>query len=312
MNLSIRQLRADELAEADRICRIAFGTFVASPNPEQFFGDASYIFHLWQANPQAAFAAEIQGQLVGSNLAIGWGSFGFFGPLSVHPDFWNQGIGKPLVAATVDYLKQKEVRHLGLFTFANSPKHHALYQKFGFYPRFLTMVMAKSTHSARGFSPQQQYSTMTQQQQIQALEASRELTDEIYEGLDVSSEIQSVWEQKLGDTVFLWEEDGLAGFAVCHCGAGTEAGSNTCYAKFGAVRGSAAAQRFNRLLDLCEALSVARGMTKLVAGTNTSREKAYRQMCDRGFRAEMVGVAMHNPNEPAYNRPDVFVIDDWR
>jgi hypothetical protein len=58
--------------------------------------------------------------------------------------------------------------------------------------------------------------------------------------LDVSREIQSVWEQGLGDTVFLWEESGLAGLAVCHCGAATEAGSNTCYVKFGAVRGTVA------------------------------------------------------------------------
>ena len=119
---------------------------------------------------------------------------------------------------------------------------------------------------------------MTQQQQIQALAASRELTDEIYQGLDVSREIQSIWEQGLGDTVFLWEESGLAGLAICHCGAATEAGSNTCYVKFGAARGKEAAQRFERILALCEALSAARGMTKLVAGVNTSREQAYRQM----------------------------------
>ncbi|WP_269321030.1 hypothetical protein [Fischerella sp. PCC 9605] len=36
------------------------------------------------------------------------------------------------------------------------------------------------------------------------------------------------------------------------------------------------------------------------------------QARDRGFRAEIIGVAMHRPNEAGYNRPDVFVLDDWR
>jgi hypothetical protein len=31
-----------------------------------------------------------------------------------------------------------------------------------------------------------------------------------------------------------------------------------------------------------------------------------------GFRTEMTGVAMQKPNQPGYNRPDVFALDDWR
>jgi hypothetical protein len=54
------------------------------------------------------------------------------------------------------------------------------------------------------------------------------------------------------------------------------------------------------------------GMSSLVAGVNTSRETAYLQMLSRGFRSQTIGVAMHRPNQPGYNRSDVFVIDDWR
>ena len=57
----------------------------------------------------------------------------------------------------------------------------------------------------------------------------------VYEGLDASREIQAVADQKLGDTVLLWSESKLSGFAVCHSGAGTEAGSGVCYVKFGVV-----------------------------------------------------------------------------
>ncbi len=34
-------------------------------------------------------------------------------------------------------------RHVGLFTFADSPKHVGLYQKYGFWPRSLTAIMSR-------------------------------------------------------------------------------------------------------------------------------------------------------------------------
>jgi hypothetical protein len=35
-------------------------------------------------------------------------------------------------------------------------------------------------------------------------------------------------------------------------------------------------------------------------------------MLQHGFRTDIQGVAMHKPDSPAYNRPGVFVVDDWR
>ncbi|HEY9654139.1 MAG TPA: GNAT family N-acetyltransferase [Crinalium sp.] len=313
MNCSIRPLQASDLATADHIFRLAFGTFIGLPEPVTFGGDASYIKHRWQTNAIGAFAAEVDGTLVGSNLAINWGSFGFFGPLSVHPDFWSQGIAKQLVAAVVEQFSQSHIEQTALFTFPNSPKHHALYQKFGFYPQYLTAVMAKAVQQPAPLPQASRYAEMSDAQQAQALSDSRALTDAVFAGLDLSTEIAAVQAQRLGDTVFLWDEAGLAGFAVCHCGAGTEAGSDTCYVKFGAVRSRPqTGLQFEQLLNLAESLAAAEGMSRLVAGVNTSRHEAYCRMIALGFRTEITGVAMQPANKPGYNRPDVFVVDDWR
>jgi hypothetical protein len=43
-----------------------------------------------------------------------------------------------------------------------------------------------------------------------------------------------------------------------------------------------------------------------------ARHDAYRRLLSRGFRTWLQGVAMEKPNEPGYNRPDVYLIDDWR
>jgi hypothetical protein len=106
---------------------------------------------------------------------------------------------------------------------------------------------------------------------------------------------------------------GLSGFAVCHYGPRYEAGADTCFIKFGAVRLGAHAERdFARLLDACEAFSVRVGMPTLLAGANMARYEAYRHLAARGFRTALQGVAMHRPNEPGYSRPGVYIIDDWR
>ena len=86
----VRPLIDGDLDEADRIFRVAFGTFLGAPEPEGFFGDADYVRTRWRADPGAALAAELDGGLAGSNFAANWGSVGFFGPLTIAPvtDLW--------------------------------------------------------------------------------------------------------------------------------------------------------------------------------------------------------------------------------
>lgn len=313
MNVLIRFLQENELATADHIFRLAFGTFIGLPQPTDFAGDASYIQPRWNIDPTAAFAAEIDGKLVGSNIAACWGSVGTFGPLSVHPEFWGQGIAQCLIESVITQFDQWGIQQAGLFTFPNSPKHHALYQKFGFYPRFLTFVMSKPIQAIQQDLCITKYSKLDPQQQANCLKACAQLTDTTYSGLDLSREILAVHAQNLGDTVLLWDEVGLVGFAICHCGAGSEAGSNVCYVKFAAIRpGIQAGEQFEQLLDLCETYGATQNMLRLVAGVNTSHDAAYTRMLARHFRTEIIGVTMHKPNDPGYNRPDVFVLDDWR
>ena len=81
----VRPLQESELPAADHIMRLAFGTFLCLPEPTSFLGDANFVHTRWKANPDAAFGAEVNGKLIGSNFASNWGSVGFFGPLTIHP-----------------------------------------------------------------------------------------------------------------------------------------------------------------------------------------------------------------------------------
>ncbi|MDQ2818179.1 MAG: GNAT family N-acetyltransferase, partial [Candidatus Eremiobacteraeota bacterium] len=77
MNVLIRPLLADDLDVADRVMRTAFGTFLGAPDPIRVFGDVEYIRPRFAAEPAWAYAAEVDGEVIGSNVATRWGSFGF-------------------------------------------------------------------------------------------------------------------------------------------------------------------------------------------------------------------------------------------
>ena len=53
-------------------------------------------------------------------------------------------------------------------------------------------------------------------------------------------------------------------------------------------------------------------LARLVGGVNTARHEAYVQMLARGFHTDVQGVVMSRPNDAGYNRPGVYLIDDWR
>jgi predicted N-acetyltransferase YhbS len=313
MDVRVRALEDHDLVEADRIMRLAFGTFLGMPDPTQMFGDADIARTRFRADPSAALAAEVDGKLIGSNFVANWGSFGFFGPLSVDVSLWNKKVGQRLMEPTCELFEKWNCTHSGLFTFSHSAKHAALYQKFDFWPRFLTPIMSKQPGPAGTTVKFVRYSELNTAQKKEARAACCETTSKIYDGLDVSVEIRSVDQQGLGDTLLLFEDSKVSAFAICHVGKGSEAGSGACYVKFGAaLPGPSVATNFEKLLDACESYAAAQGVNDLEMGTNMARQESYRILLGRGFKTFLQGVAMQKSDEAGYNRPGVFVLDDWR
>ena len=313
--ITVRPLVEGDLPAADRIIRVAFGTFLGMPDPTAFMGDASMARTRWLADPSAVLAAEHAGKLIGSNFATNWGSFGFFGPLTIEPEYWNRGVAQRLLAPTMEIFRRWGNRHLGLYTFSASTKHMALYQKFGFWPRDLVVSFAKTIDSAPQAPPDtSRLSEAKPADRENLIAACREVTDAIFVGLDVQREIRAVADQNLGDTILVWDSSRLAGFAACHTGPGTEAGSGVCYVKFAAVRpGPRAAEDFVRLLSGVEAFATLRNAPKVTADVNVARREAFRAMLANGYRPERQGVAMETGDASSgYNRAGVYILDDWR
>jgi len=279
--------------------------------PLRFADGADPIRSRWTASPDAAFKAVLDGELVGSAFVRRWGSFAVFGPLTVRPDLWERGIGSRLWDACRHVVDGWHVSQTGLFTFAESTKHVHLYRKHGFWPRFLTALTEKPVAGAA--VPVETLATLGDRDRAEALEACRAIAGAIFPGLDLAREIETVMEQDVGDVVLVRDEAAVAGFAVCHVGPGSEAVRGTCYVKFAAVcPGDRPRELLGALLDSCESFAARRGASRLEAGVSLAREGAAQVLAERGHRTFRQGVGMHRPNGEAFNRPDAFVLDDWR
>jgi GNAT superfamily N-acetyltransferase len=316
-SIKVGPLKQNELEEADRIVRLAFGTFLGVPNPLEFMGDRSFMSPRWRSSNVKVIAAREGDRLIGSNVVTRWGSFGFFGPLTVLPEYWDRGVAQKLLESTTKIFDGWGVRHTGLFTFAHSAKHVGLYQKFGYWPRYLTSVMTLAPgpdsvpHGERA-NALVLLSTLKKSQREAAIAACGKLTHKIDKGLDLTGEIKAVLAQRTGDVILTYTRGVLDAFAVCLNGRGSEGGEKTSYVKFGAARsGAGAGERFDRLLAACEIFASSRGAA-VEAGVNLAREDAYRRIRSRGYRVLTQGVAMQRPHAAGFNRADAYVIDDWR
>ncbi len=314
--VKVGPLKEAELEEADRVFRLAFGTFLGLPDPADFMQGRDLVHSRWHAPHVKALAARDDGRLIGTNMMTRWGSFAFFGPLTVLPEYWDKGVAQQLLDATVKMFDRQGLKHTALFTFSHSSKHVGLYQKFGYWPDYLTALMTHTPNpeGARpaGTAKVVHLTTLAKNAREAALAACARLTHKIVKGLDLSDEIRTLVKQKTGEVVLTYTRNALDGFAICLTGPGSEGGTKICYIKFAAARGGAGAgQRFDALLNACDAFALERRVS-IEAGMNLAREDAYRRMRAHGFRALAQGVSMQRPHQPGHNRGDVYVMDDWR
>ena len=324
LSIKISPLKETELEEADRIVRVAFGTFLGVPNPAEFFGDRNFMAPRWHSTHTKVIAARDNGRLIGSNVVTRWGSFGFFGPLTILPEYWNRGVAQRLLNSTMTIFDKWGVKRTGLFTFPHSAKHVGLYQKYGYWPGYLTVIMTRTPEPVPKTVSDRPapllLSQLKKAEREHAVQACAKLTHKIDAGLDLTGEIRAALAQRTGDVVLTYTRATLDGFAICLTGPGSEGGEKTCYIKFAAARpgpdagerpSASPGQRFDKLLDACDACASSRGVT-LEAGVNLAREDAFRRMRSHGYRAMMNGVALQRPHTAGFNRADAYVIDDWR
>lgn len=313
MTIELRPLREDELREADAVYRRACGALAGLPDPLAFEGDAQRVACRWAADPEATVALVEEGALAGTAFVSRWGSVGLVGPLAVDPSRQGRGLAHPLVEEALRLLDLPQVAFRGLLAPASTPRGVGLGQRHGYWPSGLAVLMSKEVSSAHSTGSPELLSRLSPDGQAEALSACRELADRVFDGLDVTGEILAVGEEGTGETVLVREGSLLSGFAVCHAGKGSEAGSGRAAVRFAAVpSGEGGVDRLRLLLEAVEAWAASVGAAAVTAGTGSGRVGAWRTLRAAGWVPFLQGVAMHRDRHPGYDLEDVFVLDDWR
>ena len=319
-DLVVKVLDEREIAQIDRIFREAFSLQVGHPEPTTFAPGRSCMARLL-VEPRGAFGAYISGELVAVAFATVWGSVGVFGPVAVQPGRWNTGVGRKLLQQSVRFFKESSVSDMVLCTFPDSVKHVSFYQRFGFFPDHLIAMVSRLVPDGPVSRDVELYSGHSSSRRQEVLSECREITESIYAGLDLSKEIEVAEKLSVGETVLLRKDSKLEAFAICHYGPGSETETDVLYIKFAAAASSPDLHTdstqekneiFRTLLSKCSIFAQRKKLNMIFFGVNTARQEAYKVVLEEGFKIDSLSIAMQSPNRPIYNRPGVFVIDDWR
>jgi GNAT superfamily N-acetyltransferase len=174
---------------------------------------------IWQyaiedADDGALVWRDDRGHIVAFNMVHRSGVEGWMGPLAVRTEFQGNGTGKEIVLRGIEWLKSRAASVIGLETMPRTMDNIGFYSRLGFMPGRLTVTT--TLEAAYADVQPVQIGRLTPQARDDALEACRDLVQRLLPGYDYSREIILTGELALGDTVLLYDDDRLVGFALAH------------------------------------------------------------------------------------------------
>ncbi len=212
-------IRADDIAALNDVFSDAFteryrrdgmvGVRVPALNPAVWryaIDDASSGAMLWRGD---------RGEIAAFNVAHLSGAEGWMGPLAVRPDAQGSGLGKDVVRAGIEWLREHGARTIGLETMPRTMDNIGFYSALGFVPGRLTITL--TVDAMVGDRPLSLLGRLGTRDRERAVIECAALTDELLPGWDFTRELELTERLALGDTVLLRDAQGeLTGFALCH------------------------------------------------------------------------------------------------
>jgi GNAT superfamily N-acetyltransferase len=296
----IRKMRGKEADVVRQVDALAFGAWV-----RQVRGEAAQLYRRTLTNvmvcrekdPDGCFVAQEDedGRIVGFIFSRTWGGVGWFGTFAVLPEYQGRGIGKRLIAASLDYLRRDPRRVIGLETMPASPYNLGLYLRQEFQPRLPTLLLSKEPVRSGGDDMHlQRWSLAGAETRERWLVDLQEATGRIRPGLDYSKEIVSTLRHGLGETVVLADGGTAVGLSVVGLVSGWEGtGAERATVQALALRPDHTGDNtFRALLATTEALARTRGKRTLALTVNSRHTWAVERLLEWGYRVDGVTVRM--------------------
>ena len=327
--VQIRRIRKGDLSRTRDLLEQTFSDFFErqlGTRPRQAFGGAQYVHHRWLMEPWGCFVAEEEGgRIVGLALAVTWGTVGLIGPIAVLTNHQNQGIGQQLIEAVEGFFHENKTTLQGLVTYPTSPKHLALFHKFGYKPKALTAIMSRPVDRSSapgGASPGRlprvslgvrKFSTLEEARKKSALARVNRIVGGICRGMDLSKEVEIVDGLALGDTLLLERERDTVGVALYHAPGVSEAPAGALYVKFLALDGQGRRpEYFEQFVAALEDVALALGLVRVILPVYLRYWLAYSTLVKCGYQIDFTMVRMQKGKGEDYEDESQLVLDDWR
>ncbi len=294
----IRQMHLEDAEAIRQVDSVAFGAWARQAygkQPPSYRRTLANVQSCLEKDPEGCFVAQEEEHIVGFIFSRTWGGVGWFGTFAVLPEYQGRGLGKRLIAASLDYLQRDPERVIGLETMFDSPYNLGLYLKLGFEASFPTFLLTKALE---GSVPDDvglpRWSASSRDTQERWLADLQQATGKLQAGLDYSKEILSMTQYRLGETLVLVNGQQAVGLSVVWLTSGWEG--------LGAERASVQAlalhpaytntECLGALLDATEALSRTQGKDTVTVAVNARHAWALQRLLDCGYRVSRAMVRM--------------------
>jgi predicted N-acetyltransferase YhbS len=325
--VQIRRIRKGDLSRTRDVIEQTFGDFFErqlGTRPRQAFGGAQYVHHRWLMEPWGCFVAEEDGgKIVGTALAVTWGTVGLLGPVAVLTNHQNQKIGQQLVAAVQEFFDENKVTLQGAVTYPTSAKHLFLYHKFGYKPKALTAIMSRAVdrggprsgiaRPAKGGLVMRRFSTLEEAKKKSTLLRLHRITNLVCRGLDLAKEVEIVDGLALGDTALLERDREVVGAAIYHTPGVSEAPAGALYVKALVIDPQQRRpEQLEQAVALIEELAQELGLARVLLPVYLRYWAAYSTLVRCGYQIDFTMVRMQRGKQEDYEDGTHLVLDDWR
>jgi GNAT superfamily N-acetyltransferase len=247
------------------------------------------------------------GEIVAFNIVHRSGREGWMGPLAVRPDRQNQGLGKTIVLAGIDWLREEGATTIGLETMPRTVENIGFYSRLGFVPGHLTVTVTREP-GRRGASDAGRLSRLRGPIEP-VIAACGALCDRLTPGLDFSREILLTRDLGLGDTSLVYAGERLRAFAVWHAAALADGRSREDVRVLKVVAESL--DDFEAVLEAVSGAAASERVQRIAIRCQTAQAAAYRRLVDRGYEAFWTDLRMTLDGYPEPAPGPGVIFSNW-
>lgn len=294
----------DDIAELNRVFSDSFtdryrkdglvGVRVPQLNP------AIWRYALNDADRGAMVWRDERDEIVAFNIAHRSGSEGWMGPLAVRTDRQGMGVGRVIVEAAVEWLRESGARTIGLETMPRTVENIGFYSRLGFTPQYLTITMTGEATRRAVSGPVVELSRQSEDERARLMRECGDRVSRSAHGRDFRREMELTHRLGIGDTIVLQSDGSVAAFALWHSAPLARGRSSDELRVLKLFADSP--ESFERLILAAELCAARANLRRVAIRCQTMYGGAYRALLNRGYRVRWTDLRM-----TLHGYPDVEV-----